>query len=79
MYFVSSSPKPNRVLLFAVPSPVDVASFPPFSPDAETAERGIIYGARGLEEVFAFGLHVEAARRYFTERGIDAPHGYTPR
>lgn len=79
MYFVSSSPKPNRVLLFAVPSPVDVASFPPFTPDTETAERGVIYGAGGLEDVFAFGLHVEAARRYFAERGIDGAHGYTPR
>jgi ADP-ribose pyrophosphatase YjhB (NUDIX family) len=79
MYFASSSPKPNRVLLFAVAAPVDGASLPPFSPVAETAERGVIFGPGGLDEVFAFSLHADAARRFFAERGIDGPHAYTAR
>ena len=79
MYFVSSSPKPNRLLLFAVAAPVDGGSLPPFTPDSETAERGVIFGPGGLDEVFAFGLHTDAARRFFAERGIDGAHGYTPR
>jgi ADP-ribose pyrophosphatase YjhB (NUDIX family) len=78
-YFVSSSPKPNRVLLFATAQPVTVASLAPFTPDAETSERGIIFGAGGLDEQFAFDLHTEAARRYFAERGVDRPHGFSPR
>ncbi len=78
MYYASSSPKPNRLLLFAVAAPVDAAALPPFAPDSETAERGVIFGPSGLEEVFAFSLHIDAARRYFGERGIDSAHSYTP-
>ena len=79
MDFASSSPKPNRVLLFAVAAPVDGASLPKFSPDAETAERGVIFGPGGLDEELAFSLHADAARRFFAERGIDGPHAYTTR
>lgn len=79
MHYASSSPKPNRVLLFAVAAPVDAASLPPFSPDAETAERGIIFGPGGIDADFAFSLHADAVRRYFAERGVEGPHGYTQR
>ena len=79
MHYASSSPKPNRVLLFAVAQPIDAASLPPFAPDDETAERGVIFGPAGIDEVFAFSLHADAVRRYFAERGIDGPHAYTPR
>ncbi|NVB82676.1 MAG: NUDIX domain-containing protein [Kofleriaceae bacterium] len=78
-YFVSSAPKPNRVLMFSIAQPIDVASLAPFTPDPETSERGIIYGAGGLDEEFAFGLHTEAARRYFADRGVDRPHRFSPR
>ena len=79
LYYASSSPKPNRVLLFAVAQPLDAATLAPFAPDSETAERGLIFGPGGLDEVFAFSLHVDAARRFFAERGIDGPHAYSPR
>ena len=79
MYYVSSSPKPNRLLLFAVAAPVDATALPPFTPDSETAERGVIFGPSGLEEVFAFSLHIDAAREYFARRGIDGAHSYTQR
>jgi ADP-ribose pyrophosphatase YjhB (NUDIX family) len=79
LHYASSSPRPNRVLLFAVAAPVDAAALPPFIPDAETAERGVIFGPGGIDDVFAFSLHADAVRRYFGERGIDGPHAYTPR
>lgn len=78
MWYVSSAPKPNRVLLFSVAKTVDAASLAAFTPDSETSERGLIFGAGGLDDAFAFSLHVEAARRYFAERGVDRPHGFVP-
>jgi hypothetical protein len=62
-----------------VAKPVDVATFPPFEADAETQERGVIYGPDGLDEEFAFDLHVEAARRYFASKGITGPHAFARR
>ena len=34
---------------------------------------------RPLDEVFAFSLHTEAARKYFASRAITGPHGFVPR
>ena len=78
LWYSSSSPKPNRVLLFALSRAIDAAKLPPFSPSNETSERGVVFGFGGLDDVFAFSLHSEAARRYFAERGIDKAHGFTP-
>jgi ADP-ribose pyrophosphatase YjhB (NUDIX family) len=76
-WYTSTEPRPNRVLLFAVSAPpIDV---PPFATDAETSERGIIRGPDGLDEVFAFSLHAEAARRYFATRGVAGAHSFTAR
>lgn len=75
----SSAPRPNRLLLFSVAKPVDVAAFGPFTPDAETQERGIIYGPDGLDDEFAFSLHVEAARMFFARRQITGPHAFARR
>lgn len=77
-WYTSTAPRPNRVLLFAVSAPpVQVAAF---TGDAETSERGIIRGPDGLDEVFAFPLHAEAARRYFSNRGVvSGPHSFTAR
>jgi len=75
-WFTSTEPRPNRVLLFSVAAEADVASLAPFAPDAETSERGLVFGPSGLDEVFAFPLHVEAARRFFAERGIAGSHDY---
>lgn len=67
-WFTSTAPKPNRVLLFSVAAPVDASALGRYVPDHETSERGLIFGPAGLDEVFAFPLHVEAARRFFSER-----------
>lgn len=77
-WYTSTAPKPNRVLLFAISAPP--VEIPRFTSDAETSERGIIRGPDGLDEVFAFPLHAEAARRYFASRGVVAgPHSFTAR
>jgi hypothetical protein len=73
----STSPKPNRILIFAVTEAVD--NLPAFTPNAETQERGVIFGPGGLDEDFAFSLHSEAAKRYFAARGITGHHAFAPR
>jgi ADP-ribose pyrophosphatase YjhB (NUDIX family) len=78
-WFASSDPRPNRVLLFSVAPPQPASALPSFRHDAEASERGVIYGPGGLDEVFAFSTHVEAARRYFAALGVTGPHGFTPR
>lgn len=78
-WFASSAPKPNRVMLFALAPEMPVSALPHFAADHETSERGIVFGPGGLDEVFAFPTHVEAARRYFAQRGIDRPHGFVRR
>ena len=71
-WFTSTEPNPTRVLLFAIAAPPQrIAAF---RGDAETSERGVIHGPDGLDEVFAFSLHAEAARRYFASRGITKGH-----
>jgi len=56
-----------------------VSTLPHFTHDVESSERGVVYGPGGLEEVFAFSTHVEAARRYFAARGVAGPHDFTTR
>jgi ADP-ribose pyrophosphatase YjhB (NUDIX family) len=75
-WYASSSPKPNRVLLFSIAPPIQTSDIAAFQKNAETAERGVIFGPGGLADVFAFSLHEEAARRYFEEKKISAEHGY---
>ncbi|MBS2029291.1 MAG: NUDIX domain-containing protein [Deltaproteobacteria bacterium] len=75
LWFVSSEPKPNRVLLFGITEPI--AKLPPFEADGETSERGVIFGPEGLDPIFAFPLHAEAARRYFAARKISGPNAFT--
>lgn len=75
-WFTSTHPKPNRVLLFSTAGPIGAASLGMFTPNTETAERGLVFGPDGLDEVFAFPLHVEAARRFFSERKIGGGHDY---
>jgi len=77
--YASSSPKPNRVLLFSLAPVIPVSALPPFQTDSETSERGLVYGPDGLDEAFAFSLHVEAARRYFADRSIRGAHGFAAR
>lgn len=75
-WFTSTEPRPNRVLLFSSAAPVDASAFGAFVKNTETEARGVVFGPSGLAEVFAFPLHVEAARRFFAERGITAAHGF---
>jgi ADP-ribose pyrophosphatase YjhB (NUDIX family) len=76
-YYASTEPKPNRVLLFSIAAQV-TTPLPPHVANAETAERGAIFGLDGLEREFGFPLHLEAARRYLTREGLTGPHAYQP-
>ena len=78
IWVASSEPKPNRVLIFAVAEPIDAAALPPFVPNSETLERGLVFGPGGLDDDFVFSTHAEAARRYFASRGIARAHGFAP-
>jgi ADP-ribose pyrophosphatase YjhB (NUDIX family) len=78
-WFASSDPRPNRVLVFSVAPPQPASGLPSFTHDAEASERGVIYGPGGLDDVFAFSTHIEAAQRYFAARGVTGSHGFTPR
>ena len=79
LWFASSDPKPNRLLVFSIAPAMPVAALPVHEPDEETSERGLVYGPGGIEDVFAFPLHIEAARMYFGARGIAGPHDFTRR
>ncbi len=50
---------------------------PTFPEGNETSERGLVFGPDGRTDVVAFGLHGQAARRYFAERGIIGPHAFS--
>ncbi|HEU4410256.1 MAG TPA: NUDIX domain-containing protein [Polyangiaceae bacterium] len=75
-WFTSTAPRPNRVLLFSVGAPLDAGALGAYAPNAEASERGLVFGPGGLDEVFAFPLHVEAARRFFAARGLGGEHDY---
>lgn len=75
-WFTSTEPRPNRVLLFSIASPLPVTALGTFSANEETGERGLIFGPEGLEDIFAFPLHTEAARRFFASRGQQGAHRY---
>ncbi|MBA3538418.1 MAG: hypothetical protein H0T79_02215, partial [Deltaproteobacteria bacterium] len=64
---------------FGLAAPITVDTLAPFASDSETSERGLVYGPDGLDDVFAFSLHAEAARRFFATRGITGPHDFAAR
>lgn len=77
--FVSTEPRPNRVLLFSVYGrTLDATTLPPAIVNHETSQRGIVCGPEGLDEVFAFALHARAVRTYFEQRGTRGPHAFEP-
>lgn len=78
LWFTSSAPRPNRVLLFSVAAPLNASALGTYERDHETSERGLVFGPDGLDDIFAFPLHAEAARRFFAERGITGDHGFVP-
>ena len=75
-WFTSTAPRPNRVLLFSVAAPIDAAALGAYVKDAETSERGLVFGPGGLDSIFAFPLHAEAVRRFFAARAITGEHDY---
>jgi ADP-ribose pyrophosphatase YjhB (NUDIX family) len=75
-WFTSTEPRPNRVLLFGVAAPIDAGALGAYEPNHETSERGLVFGPGGLDDVFAFPLHAEAARRFFAARGIGGDHAF---
>ena len=62
-WFVSTEPRPNRVLLFATAPAMKESELPAFTPNEETLERTVAFGEDDLAS-FAFPLHAEAARRW---------------
>ena len=82
LWYASSAPRPDRVVLFSLAPAVDASALPPFMPNAEASERGIYFGApegggTGDDEL-GFPLDVEAARRYFVHMGCSGG-GFVPR
>jgi len=74
---VSTEPKPNRILLFALAGEaLDARALPPLPANHEASERGAVFGPAGLAEVLAFPLHARAAERWFASRGERGPHDY---
>ncbi|HMY15879.1 MAG TPA: NUDIX domain-containing protein [Polyangium sp.] len=69
-WFTSTHPRPNRVLLFSIAKPISADDLSTFTPNHETLERGVVFGPDGLDELFAFPLHAEAAKRFFLDRNI---------
>lgn len=76
-WFTSTAPRPNRVLLFSSAAPLDVKALGAQAENHEASERGLVFGPDGLDDVFAFPLHAEAARRWFEAKGITGRHDYT--
>lgn len=79
MWYASTEPRPNRVLLFSVAPVVERSALPPFAADGEASERGLVFGPAGLDDVFAFSLHAAAAKRYFEGRGVVGGHDFAAR
>jgi ADP-ribose pyrophosphatase YjhB (NUDIX family) len=76
LWFASTEPRPNRVLLFATAPVLEARALPPHRANEEAPERGLVYGPEGLDAVFAFPLHGQAARRFFADRGGHGPCDY---
>jgi ADP-ribose pyrophosphatase YjhB (NUDIX family) len=82
LWYASSEPYPNRLLVFSLAPVLRAEELPPFVPNSEASERGVIYGPDGIDGIdggLVFPLHVDAARRYFAARSIRGAMGFTPR
>ncbi len=66
-YYVSTEPRPNRVLLFSIAPDIHERELAPFVPNEETMERTVVFAEDGFA-AFAFPLHADAARRFFNSR-----------
>lgn len=85
LWYGSSSPVHDRVLLFSQAPALRAEDLPPFVPNTEATERGIIFGPGGpggpggAGDELAFPLHAEAARRFFSSVDVRGPLGFVPR
>ncbi|HTR53892.1 MAG TPA: NUDIX domain-containing protein [Kofleriaceae bacterium] len=75
LWFASSEPRPNRVLMFGLTKPIDAARLPPFVANSESSERGVIFGPGIPGDTLGFPLHAHAARRFF---GADGALAFVP-
>jgi ADP-ribose pyrophosphatase YjhB (NUDIX family) len=80
LWYASSEPRPNRVLLFSLAPAIDASALPPFTANLEASQRGVWFGpgAGGPDDELGFSLHAEAARRYFARAGL-VGSGFVPR
>ncbi len=78
LWFTSTEPLANRVLLFATSAPLSAADLRPFAPNSEASERGVVFGPGSLSEIFAFDLHRRAAERFFAGRAISGAADFQP-
>lgn len=76
LWYSSTEPRPNRILMFALAPAMRAEELPPFTPNTEASERGIVLGPG---EPLAFSLHEEAVRRYFAGRGVREGAGFIAR
>lgn len=74
-WFTSTEPNPNRVLLFSLHDNA-LKTLPPFTPNSEISERGVIFGTDDLADIMAFPLHVEAAKKFFSTVRDHGSAGY---
>jgi ADP-ribose pyrophosphatase YjhB (NUDIX family) len=79
LWYASSAPSPDRILMFSLAPPLRATDLPPFAPNSEASERGILFDLDGAGEPLAFPLHIEAARRYLASQPARAPLGFVPR
>jgi ADP-ribose pyrophosphatase YjhB (NUDIX family) len=77
-WYASSAPRPNRVLLFSVAPAQRADELPAWTPDHEASERGVVFGPAGLAQDFCFSTHVEAAERWFAQRGVTGAVDFKP-
>lgn len=80
--FESSAPHPNRLLVFGYLSHApSIDDIPPFKPNAEVTEIGVIYRVDGMEDAIAFPLHFDQIAEWLggTDNvNLDAPVGFHP-
>jgi ADP-ribose pyrophosphatase YjhB (NUDIX family) len=68
---MSSTPVPNRLLVFGAAPEIGLSELPPFEASAECTERGLLFGPQGLPELMAFPLHTAAILRWFEQQNLD--------
>jgi ADP-ribose pyrophosphatase YjhB (NUDIX family) len=78
VWFASSEPRPDRLLVFGLAPAIARADLPPFLSNSEALERGVIFGPGDASGALGFSLHIEAVQRYFGGRGIAGPLAFTP-